>query len=147
MNGEQQAETAGFYQATYRDGLRQSTAHCFLNSVENREELTVRTGAFVSHLLFSGKRVSGAEVKREGSTKYQEHAKRGVILCAGAINSPTILLRSGIGPKRELLELGIQAVVDLRVLEKVSTITLTQLSCMGVRRSCRVNNRCPIAEG
>lgn len=102
-------EGAGFGPVSIKDGVRQDTWTCFLAPVAGHERLTVRTGASVARLLVDGDRVTGVELI--GSE--QITAGREVILCAGAIDSPRLLLQSGIGPADELRELGVDVVHDL----------------------------------
>ncbi len=106
FNGEQQ-EGAGSYQVTIRDGVRQSTARCFLPpEVRKRANLDILTGAHVTSLVREGNRVTGVEVLWRGR-RAQYHAAREVLLCAGAVQSPQILMLSGIGDPAELEEHGI----------------------------------------
>jgi choline dehydrogenase len=98
----------GVLESTCEDGTRQSAARAFLcGDVRPRIQLRAR----VTRLLIDSGRCSGVEyVTRDGASKV--HASRGVILCAGAFGSPAILLRSGIGPARELEALGLRTTVD-----------------------------------
>lgn len=98
-------------QLTIRDGKRFNTWHAYLKPQQENPNLTLITGARVARLLFEGQRVVGAEYIQDG----QEHRVEAetVVLCAGALGSPEILLRSGIGPREELEGLGIDVVADL----------------------------------
>jgi choline dehydrogenase len=111
FNGAQQ-EGAGLYQRTIKDGKRQSTAVAFLHPIAHRPNLTVRTHAQVCRLRWDGTRVIGAEYLQDG-TAHQVTATNEVILRAGVIDSPKLLLLSGIGPADHLRALGIPVVVDL----------------------------------
>ena len=111
FNGAEQ-EGFGFYQVTQKDGQRWSAAAAFLRPVLQRPNLTVRTAAHVTKLLFEGTRIVGVSYVQDGETR-EAHASREVILCGGAINSPQLLLLSGIGPAAQLRALGIPIVVDL----------------------------------
>ena len=111
FNGAEQ-EGFGFYQVTQREGQRWSAADAFLRPALLRPNLIVRTGAHVARLLFEGTRVVGVSYVHNGETR-QAQARSEVILCGGAINSPQLLLLSGIGPADQLRALDIPIVVDL----------------------------------
>jgi choline dehydrogenase len=111
FNGAQQADGAGFYQKNIRDGRRHSTADAFLTPVLGRPNLTVWPRTLVHHLLFEGSRVVGAACERDGRVE-QVRAARGVVLSAGAIDSPKLLMLSGIGPAEALRRHGIPVRVD-----------------------------------
>lgn len=98
-------------QLTLRNGLRFSSWSAYLKPVLDHENLTVHTGLRVAHLLLKDRRVQGIVVV-DDTGKEQELRADAVILCAGALGSPEILLRSGIGPRAELQELGITVQVD-----------------------------------
>lgn len=105
-------EGVGLYQVTQKNGKRQSTAVAFLKPVLSRQNLTVQTESQVQCLTFEDKRVTGVRYYRGG----QEHtasASREVILSSGAVNSPQILMLSGIGAGEHLREHGINVVADL----------------------------------
>jgi choline dehydrogenase len=102
----------GYYQVTCRNGWRCSTAEGYLKPIRMRENLTVVTEAHVLKLLMRDKVVYGAEVLIKGET-HQFHATKEVLLCAGAIQSPQILMLSGIGPKDELTKHGIEVAHSL----------------------------------
>src|SRR5215210_6024295 len=111
FNGAEQAGF-GFYQVTQKDGQRWSAAAAFLRPALHRANLTLRTAAHATRLLFEGTRVVGVSYVQDGETR-QVYAHSEVILCGGAINSPQLLLLSGIGPADQLRALGIPVVVDL----------------------------------
>ncbi|MGF7134648.1 choline dehydrogenase-like flavoprotein [Paraburkholderia sp. EB58] len=95
------------------DIVRSTSARCYLSAaVRRRPNLTISANTRALRLLFDGRRVIGVEVERDGIVT-PLHARR-VIVSAGAIHSPALLLRSGIGPAAELSSLGVQPVVDLR---------------------------------
>ncbi len=99
--------------AMNRNGnLRISTAIGYLAPARNRLNLTIRGGAHVRRILFEGTRAGGAEVEVDGNVQ-TVHAGE-VILAAGALHSPAILLRSGVGPREQLESLGVPVVLDLR---------------------------------
>ena len=92
---------------------RGSTAMGYLDAaVRARKNLKIVTGASVTQLLFEGRRAVGVFVNINGQE--QEYRGREVVLSAGAIHSPTFLLRAGIGPPAELRALGIEVMADLR---------------------------------
>ncbi len=103
---------AGLYQVTYRAGMRRSQATSFLRPANRRPGLTVRTNARVLRVMVSDGKAVGVEVRQAGVTRVI-HAERAVILAAGAINTPRLLLLSGIGPAGELSRLGVKPVHDL----------------------------------
>jgi choline dehydrogenase len=94
------------------DGVRMSTARCYLGpSVRARDNFTLRAGTLVRRVLFDGKKVSGLEVERDGVVEVVRTPK--VVLSGGAIATPGILLRSGVGPREELARLGVPLVSDV----------------------------------
>lgn len=98
-------------QVTVRDGARLSSYRAYLHPIVGAQGLTIETGAWVHRLLLDGTTVTGVEYERDGEI-VQAHAAD-VVLAAGALDSPRVLLRSGIGPAGELAALGIESVVDL----------------------------------
>jgi choline dehydrogenase-like flavoprotein len=104
-NGERQ-DGVSTYQITMRNGLRCSAADAYLHPARKRPNLEIRKNAHVTRILFEGKRAVGVEYVRNGKT-VQVKAGREVILSAGAVNSPQILMVSGIGDGERLSELGI----------------------------------------
>jgi len=109
FNGPRQ-DGVGFYQVTQRNGRRCSSARAYLRPALSRKNLSVRTRCLVSRVLFSAERASGVEYRHHGAV-HTVHAEREVILAAGAIASPQLLLLSGIGPADDLRALGIRIVV------------------------------------
>ncbi|TDQ05395.1 GMC family oxidoreductase [Labedaea rhizosphaerae] len=103
---------AGQYQVTCRRGRRWSTADAYLRPAQGRDNLTVRTHAHATGLAMAGERVVGVNYVRH-SENHTVNAAREVLLCGGAINSPQLLLLSGIGPAAHLRELGIDVRVNL----------------------------------
>lgn len=111
FNGAQQ-QGAGLYQLTIKDGKRHSTAEAFLRPILDRPNLTVTTSALVTRLLFDGTRTVGVEYLHDGAI-HQSFVYQEVILSAGAIDSPKLLMLSGIGHADRLQALDIPVVVDL----------------------------------
>lgn len=102
----------GLYQVTQRNGRRCSAAVAYLRPAMARSNLTVRTGALGARLRYAGGRVVGVDY-RSGRREMSAHADREVVLCGGAINSPQLLMLSGVGPADHLREQGIRVKVDL----------------------------------
>jgi choline dehydrogenase len=102
----------GYRQVTQRHGQRESTATAFLKPALGRANLTVLTDCLVDTVLFEDKTARGVRLLR-GDQTLEVAARREVILAAGAIGSPEILLRSGIGEARHLADIGIGVVHDL----------------------------------
>jgi choline dehydrogenase len=96
----------GFAQLTIRDGIRDSTATAFLRSVIGAEGLTVVTGARAVRLLFEDTRCTGVELARDGALETVAAAHE-VVVCAGTIESPKLLMFSGIGDGAELRRVGL----------------------------------------
>jgi choline dehydrogenase len=111
FNGEVQ-EGAGWNELSVADSRRQSTAVAYLHPAVHRPNLTVVTGALARRLTFDGRRCTGVEYERNGSVETAT-AEAEVIVCGGAINSPQLLLLSGVGPAGQLREAGINVVQDL----------------------------------
>ncbi|MBX3513602.1 MAG: GMC family oxidoreductase N-terminal domain-containing protein [Xanthobacteraceae bacterium] len=110
FNGERQ-DGVGIYQVTQKDGARFSAARAFLEPVLGRANLTVETGAAVERILFENRRATGLRLRgrdillRPGGE---------VMVCGGAVNSPQLLMLSGIGPGEELSRFGIEVLHDAR---------------------------------
>lgn len=111
FNGETQ-EGVGPYQMTIRAGERCSTAVAFLRPAQSRPNLVVETDALVLGLIIEKGRAVGVRYRCGGQTK-EARASREVILSAGAIGSPQLLLLSGIGPADDLRGLKIPVVAEL----------------------------------
>jgi choline dehydrogenase-like flavoprotein len=108
FNGASQ-EGAGPYQVTHRNGERCSAAKAYLSPHLQRPNLRVITGAHTTRLLFEGRRAVGVEYRHDGALR-QVRAEREVLLCAGALQSPQILMLSGVGPGDHLRQHGIDVV-------------------------------------
>jgi choline dehydrogenase len=111
FNGKEQ-EGVGPLQLTVKGRRRCSTAVGYLNPVKSRKNLTIETRALTSRVILTGKRATGIEYTQNGKTR-TANAKKEVLLCGGAINSPQILQLSGIGPGALLQSLGIEVKHDL----------------------------------
>ena len=114
FNGASQ-EGVGMFQVTHKNGERYSAAKAYLTPNLARPNLQVITGAHTTRLLMQGKRAVGVEYHLNGghSELRQLKCTREVLLCAGALQSPQILMLSGIGPADQLAEHGIATVHDL----------------------------------
>ena len=112
LNGAD-TEGVGMYQINTRDGWRASTANAFLRPAMKRKTLELRTRAFATRILFDGRRATGIAYTHRGKS-CTARARREVILSGGAINSPQLLMLSGIGNAVELTSLGIAPVLDAR---------------------------------
>ena len=111
FNGAEQ-EGLGVYQVTHVNGERCSVARAYLQPHLNRPNLTVLSHAVTHKILIENKIAIGAEIHHAGQIK-QIKATKEVLLCAGAIQSPQILMLSGIGPEQELKKHGIDCVHSL----------------------------------
>jgi len=111
-NGESQ-EGFGYYQVNIKNGLRCSSATSYLKQAKQRSNLAIETGALVSRILFKDKRAIGVEFNKDGELR-EERAGNEVIVSGGAVNSPQILQLSGIGIGKDLKDLGIEIVQDLK---------------------------------
>jgi len=94
------------------DGHRVSPASAYLRPARHRPNLTVRTGSLATRLIIEGSRCTGVAYVRDGAVE-QAHAAQEVVLCAGAVGSPQLLMLSGIGPAGHLSALGIAVTADL----------------------------------
>jgi 4-pyridoxate dehydrogenase len=113
-NGREQ-EGFGRGQYTIRNGYRSSAATAYLKPARKRRNLTVETGVQAGRVIMRGSRAAGVEYMRGASETVEAAADREVILCAGAFNTPPLLMRSGIGPAEHLSDMGIKPVLDLPV--------------------------------
>jgi len=110
FNGATQ-EGVGHYQITTHGARRMSASRAFLRPAMRRRNLTVLTGAHATRLVLEGTHARGVEYRHRGRTRTTA-AAREVIVAAGAVNSPQLLMLSGIGPADELTPFGIQPIVD-----------------------------------
>lgn len=111
FNGARQ-EGAGYYQLTTRHGWRCSTATAYLKPARGRAKLQVETGAQVTRVAFDRRRAVGV-VYRKAGAEVAVTARREVLLCAGAVQTPQLLQLSGVGARPLLAEFGIPLVYEL----------------------------------
>jgi choline dehydrogenase-like flavoprotein len=111
FNGARQ-EGAGYYHATARNGRRVSSAVAYLRPARRRSNLHVRTGALATRIRVEERRAVGVEY-RIGDALLTASARREVLLCGGAFNSPQLLQLSGVGPQTLLAAHGIPVVLDV----------------------------------
>lgn len=111
FNGAQQ-EGVGLFQVTQKDGRRHSAATAYLKPVLDRPNLTVKTGAHALRIGFDGRRARHVTYLSEGTT-HTVTAEREILLCGGAINSPQLLMLSGIGQADHLRAHDIAVIADL----------------------------------
>lgn len=104
-------EGFGILDSTVRNGERWSAARAYLHPARGRPNVEVLPGVHARKLVFNGKRVVGVEVESQGQTQVLKASKE-VILCSGAVGSPHLLLRSGVGPAKQIQENGIAIVAD-----------------------------------
>lgn len=109
----------GFLSVSYNpdDGRRSSASvayiHPILRGDEKRPNLTILTNAWVSRVNVEGDTVTGVDVKLQSGVQHTLRAKRETILCAGAVDTPRLMLLSGLGPREQLSSLNIPVVKDL----------------------------------
>ena len=111
FNGASQ-DGVGYHQTTTRNGKRCSTAVGYLRPAMQRPNLNIVTGALTEKILLENRRAVGVAFRRDGQLCTARAACE-VILCGGAVNSPQLLMLSGIGPKDHLAGFGIPVVHDL----------------------------------
>jgi choline dehydrogenase-like flavoprotein len=110
FNGPAQ-DGVGFYQVTQRGGRRCSAADAYLRPALSRPNLTVQTDSLVTRIGLEGSRAAVVHYLRGGGEE-TARAEREVLLAGGAVNSPQLLMLSGIGPAGHLREMGIDVVAD-----------------------------------
>jgi choline dehydrogenase-like flavoprotein len=129
----------GFFSVSYNpdDGRRSSASVAYLHPIfredEKRSNLTVLTNAWVSKINVSGDKVTGVNVALQDGTKHTLTAKTETILCAGAVDTPRLMLLSGIGPKSQLQSLKIPVVKNIpgvgeNLLDHPETIIIWELN-------------------
>lgn len=107
-------EGVGWYQVTQKDGERCSAARAYLAPVRARPNLHVVTNALTTQIIFEARRAVGIKF-RQGNVERDLRVRREVLIAAGALQSPQLLMVSGIGPASHLRELGIAPIADLPV--------------------------------
>jgi choline dehydrogenase len=110
FNGQNQ-DGVGFYQVTQKEGRRWSAADAYLHPAEQRPNLTVQTDALATSVMIEGGRAVGVGYLHRGA-EHVARAEAEVILSGGAVNSPQLLMLSGVGPAEHLREHGISVVAD-----------------------------------
>jgi choline dehydrogenase len=111
FNGPEQ-EGAGLYQVTCNRGRRWSVNDAYLEPARSRPNLDVETGAFATRIEIEGERAVGVTYRVDGR-EVTAQAGREVLLCGGAVNSPQLLMLSGVGPAAHLREHDIEVKADL----------------------------------
>lgn len=115
FNGIEQ-EGVGFYQVNQKNQQRHSAATAYLKPILSRKNLTVKTNSQVTRILFSEKRVIGLiyqDIRKNKNTEHQIKINKELVLSAGTINSPQLLMLSGIGNPEHLKSLDIPVLIDL----------------------------------
>jgi len=131
-------EGVGFFSVAYNpdDGRRSSASvayiHPILRGMESRPNLTILTGGWVSKVNISGDRATGVTLDLANGDKHTLIAKAETILCAGSIDTPRLMLLSGIGPRQQLSDLKIPVVKDIpgvgeNLLDHPETIIMWEL--------------------
>ncbi len=110
FNGATQ-EGAGYFQTTTRHGRRASTAVAYLRPTKSRTNLHIETAALAQRILFEGRRGVAVEYRKEGALR-TARARKEILVCSGAYNSPQLLQLSGVGPAELLRGHGIDVVLD-----------------------------------
>jgi choline dehydrogenase-like flavoprotein len=105
----------GVFQVTQKAGERWSAARAYVEPLRGKANFDIRTDALVEKIIVENGRAVGVKIRRGGRSE-DVRASGGVILSAGAFNSPQILMLSGIGPARHLADMGIEAVADRRAV-------------------------------
>lgn len=132
-------ETVGFFSVAYNpdDGRRSSASvayiHPILRGSEKRPNLTILTNAWVSKINVQGDKVEGVTLKLQNGEERVLKSKAETILCAGAVDTPRLMLLSGLGPKQQLKDLGINVVKDIpgvgeNLLDHPETIIIWELN-------------------
>ncbi len=129
VNGAQQ-DGVNTTQVTQKRGRRWSAADAYLRPARRRRNLTVETGAFAQRVRFDGSRAVGVDYVVDGTPRRAD-AAREVILSGGAINSPQLLMLSGVGPSDQLRDNGIPVVRELpgvgrHLLDHLAVVTIVE---------------------
>ena len=112
LNAEHPADGAGFVQTTQREGIRETTALAYVHPVRRRPNFTLSLESTVTKVILNGRRAVGVQFRRDGQT-HEARAGKGVIIAAGAIASPKLLMLSGIGAAAQLRKFGIDVAHEL----------------------------------
>ncbi len=104
-------EGVGYYQINTRGGWRASTASAFLHPARKRKTLSLRTNVYTTRVVLEGRRATGVVYTCKGKV-VEVKARREVILSGGAINSPQLLMLSGIGDADHLKNIGVEPIID-----------------------------------
>ena len=107
-------EGVGWYQVTQKGGERWSVARAYLTPARQRPNLHVFIEAMATRIVFDGRRAMGVQFNQRGVAR-EIRARREVLVAAGALQSPQLLMLSGVGPAAHLRELGIEPIADLPV--------------------------------
>ncbi|MEM9221330.1 MAG: GMC family oxidoreductase N-terminal domain-containing protein [Pseudomonadota bacterium] len=110
-NGARQ-EGVGYFQTTMRDNRRCSTAVGYLNPVRSRPNLRIETGAHTTGLLFDGRQAVGLRFTNGSNDEFTVNAAAEIILCAGTIGTPQLMMLSGVGEAEQLKTHGLDVIVD-----------------------------------
>lgn len=110
--GDGDQDGVGLVQCTIRNGVRESSYDAFLKPVRHRPNLSIETGVHVCRILFHGRAADGVELKQGGRTR-RVFARREIILSAGVLSSPHLLMLSGIGDGEMLQRQGISVLMHL----------------------------------
>jgi len=132
-------ECVGFFNVSYNpdDGRRSSASvayiHPILRGEEKRPNLTILTNAWVSKINLEGKKVTGVDITLQDGTRHTLRAKAETILCAGAVDTPRLMMLSGLGPAQQLSDLSIPVLHDLpgvgeNLLDHPESIILWELN-------------------
>ena len=136
FNGDSQ-HGVGFYQTTTHNGERASTARTYLKAVRDERRLVVKLNALAHRLTFEGNVATGVVYSQNGGAEVTARATKEVIVSAGAVGSPKLLMLSGIGPRDHLQQLGIEVRADLPVGKTSTTIcTCRSTSAPANRSAC-----------
>lgn len=112
FNGAAQ-EGVGYYQTTTDAGRRCSAAVAYLGRVRGRRNLSVRTGMEVERLVFEGRRAVGVIARADDGSRHEFRCREEIVLSAGALATPNILMHSGVGDGVHLRDLGLGVLHDL----------------------------------
>ena len=147
FNGAVQ-QGCGLFQVTQKNGARWSAASAYLHPVAARPNLTILTKAQATRVLIEKGRAVGVEYVRRGR-RHTARAAQEVLLAGGAINSPQLLLLSGVGPAEELRAIGVPVLLDLpgvgKNLQDHLNVNIVQHAVKGVALDGKGRGLAPIA--